>query len=69
MIAILRTGEEPLISAKDILTNILQTEEELKQFCETNHIQTKNQHIFSLVIEAFILLTKKIEYQQGMAYS
>ena len=68
MSAILRIAGLPLISAKDILTHILQTEEELKQFCETNHIQTKNQHIFTLVIEAFILLTKKIEYQQGMAY-
>jgi len=53
------------LSAKDILTHILQTEEELKQFCEANSINTKNQHIFALVIEAFILLTKKVEYQHA----
>ena len=37
-----------LKSAKDILTHILQTEEEIKLFCEANNINTKNQHIFTL---------------------
>ena len=40
--------EKTLKSAKDILTHILQTEEELKLFCESNNINTKNQHIFTL---------------------
>ena len=39
-----------LKSAKDILTHILQTEEEIKLFCEANNINTKNQHIFTLGI-------------------
>ena len=52
-----RTGDGPsgdlerqktLKSAKDILTHILQTEEEIKLFCEANNINTKNQHIFTL---------------------
>ena len=43
-----RKFEKTLKSAKDILTHILQTEEELKLFCESNNINTKNQHIFTL---------------------
>ena len=43
-----RKFEKTLQSAKDILTHILQTEEELKLFCESNNINTKNQHIFTL---------------------
>ena len=43
-----RIFEKTLKSAKDILTHILQTEEEIKLFCEANNINTKNQHIFTL---------------------
>jgi len=44
----IRMEERTLKSAKDILTHILQTEEEIKLFCEANNINTKNQHIFTL---------------------
>ena len=44
----LKENEKTLKSAKDILTHILQTEEEIKLFCEANNINTKNQHIFTL---------------------
>lgn len=62
------SGHNHNLSAKDILTHILQTEEEIKLFCEANHINTKNQHIFTLVIESFILLTKKIQFAQAPNY-
>ena len=54
----LRTELVTQKSAKDILTHILQTEEEIKLFCEANNINTKNQHIFTLGTVSKIFLEK-----------
>ena len=49
------------LDAQEILASVLTTEEELRLFCRTNNLGSKNSPIFSLVVEAYKFLKKNVE--------
>ena len=49
------------LDAQEILASVLTTEEELRLFCRTNNLGSKNSPIFSLVVEAYKFLKKNAE--------
>ena len=53
------------MTAKDILSKLLNSEGDIRTFCSTNGLGQnlrKSEHVFALVIEAFLFLTKKLDF-------
>ena len=49
------------LDAQEILASVLTNEEELRLFCRSNNLGSKNAPLFSLVVEAYKFLKKKSE--------
>ena len=47
--------------AKSILSKLLNDENDIRTFCANNNIGETSEHVFGLVIDAFLFLSKKFE--------
>lgn len=56
------SSQKETLDAKSILSEVLSTEEELRNFCFSNKLATKNDHLFTFVIEAFLFLMRKTNH-------
>jgi len=54
------SSEVESLDAKAMVSEVLSTEEDIRNFCLTNSLCSENSHLFTMVIESFIFLSKKL---------
>ena len=52
------------MSPIDIISEVLSNDDEIRAFCKNNDIGSWKDHIFKLVIQAYLFLSKKINFEQ-----
>jgi len=52
------SSEKDPLDAKQLLSEVLSTEEELRNFCKSNNLASHKAHLFTMVIEAYLFLKK-----------